>query len=207
MTSTAPTPDQLEAYRKSMEVIFQRISQAQAALALGVTERLVEVAALDLRKALEGLLLSSLVTHLDSLAPITTALERQKPSDARRLVEQLNPGWWPNPQNLSAGGPDHARVDWTITGHHDDDFMTSDEWGMAFGSTSRVLHQANPFAKPRSIEEAHADLIRIASRVHRLLRAHTVSIGVDGVLIAVFQTRTGLEVGRLDKVEDWQPSE
>ena len=148
-----------------MEVIFQRINQAQAALALGVTERFVEVAALDLRKALEGLLLSSLVTHLDSLAPIKTALERQRPSDARRLVEQFNPDWWPNPQNLSAGGPDGARVDWTITGHHDDDFMTSDEWGMAFGSTSRVLHQTNPFAKPRPIVEAHTELVRLADRL------------------------------------------
>ena len=47
----------------------------------------------------------------------------------------------------------------------------------------------------------------LSYRLHRLLRAHTVSIGVDGVLIAVFQTRTGLEVGRLDKVEDWQRPE
>lgn len=204
MTSSAPTPNQLEAYRKSMEVILQRIHQAQAALAFGVTERLVEVAALDLRKALEGLLLSSLVTHLDSLQPIKKALGRHKPSDARRLVERLNPDWWPNPQNLSAGGPAEARVDWTIAGHHDDDFMTPDEWGKAFGSTSEALHQANPFAKPRPPAEMHAELTRIADRLHRLLRAHTVSIGVDGVLIAVFQTSRGLEVGRLDKVEDWR---
>lgn len=90
MASTFPTDDQLAAYRATIESILERIHQAKATLDLGTGERIVESAALDLRKALEGLLLSSLVTHLDRLSAIEDALARQKPSDARKMVERLS---------------------------------------------------------------------------------------------------------------------
>src|SRR5205085_9724133 len=170
----------LAAYRDKLEDIMARLQGAEAALTLGVHQQNVEHAALDLRKALEGLLLSSLVTHKEKLGPITKALKKLDADKAKKTVEQINPGWWPKPQNL---GPGPEGTQFALSGHHESDFMTSLDWGPAFGVVSAVVHETNPFQLKPDLAEVHPKLLAILNSLKRLLQFHTISIAEEDQLI------------------------
>lgn len=199
MKSNPPTNRASREYEVLLRRIQARLLSARNTLAAGSEPRSLESAALDLRVALEELLLSSLVTHQHHLGEVTKALSRSDWSDARKRVEKINPYWWPIPQDITAGGPDGVKA--TVTGHHDDDFMTADEWGRAYGAVSDLLHARNPFRAPQEKwVSKQQELQSIYDRLWRLLMAHTLDVGSPGYLLVGRFDDHAVQVGILQKM-------
>jgi hypothetical protein len=196
-----PTNEVLRDYTLALTKIHARLLAARRTLAEDSGARSIESAALDLRFALEEMLLSALVTHKADLGEITKSLRSANASQARKSVERINPNWWPKPQDISPGGPGGVQA--TVSGHHDTDYMTADEWGRAYGTVSDLLHARNPFKAPGYGAHAMRDQLQeISDSVWRLLKAHTLDTGSPGYLLLGRFDETQTQVGALTKVSD-----
>lgn len=177
-----PTETVRAAYEAQLRQIHSRLNAARMALLHAESLDDIERAALDLRKALELLAYSGLITHKADLGPISKSLAKADAGDARKRIEAINPNWWPKPQDITPGGP--ADVQATISGHHESDFMTADEWGSAYGLASDPLHTRNPLhAVAVDFASTKKALARATSRLRRLLQAHTLDLGEAGYLL------------------------
>jgi len=102
-----------------------------------------EMAALQLRKVLELVLLGSLITNKSALAQSEKALARKKPDEALKAVEKLNPNFWPHPVLQVPVKAGALYVLENVT-----DGLKRDEYGRAFGLVSEWVHARNPLAQP-----------------------------------------------------------
>jgi len=109
------TQDDLTAYGDLLSEITARVEQA-ASLLNGVTMRFeLEAAAPQFRKAIELVVLSTFVVNRKNPVEITTKLGSHKWNKAMRLVERVNPNYWPEPFVARVGGGDVRKLK-TLTG-------------------------------------------------------------------------------------------
>jgi hypothetical protein len=130
-----------------------------------------EKSALQLRKVLELIVLSSLVSNRESLEAVSAAFRHhdRNANNARKLVRIVNPNYWPVPAvpiPLSRGI--------SLSKPIESGYLTEDAWGHAFGMTSELVHATSPYrklSKPAEIKKSLADL---ASTIRTLLNEHYV---------------------------------
>lgn len=124
----------------------------------------VEYGALQLRMLLELLVMASLATNRAAAEQITAALAKKDVSGARKLARNANPHYWP--RAMSPTG------DAELTGRPDNEVLTEDQWGPAYGRVSELLHARNPFAPALDLSQVHEYLQELLSRVRNLLSMH-----------------------------------
>ncbi len=165
------TQDDLNHYGDLLVEIRTRVEHAVTLLD-GVTLRFnLEAAALQLRMAIELVALSTLVINRQNLAEIETALGRHKWSDAMRLVERVNPNYWPEPFVPRVDGK-MSQLD-QLAGH----YLTKEDAGRAWSRLSELLHATNPFGTDRVDDTVVSRLRAIVSDLTQLLGFHTVDLG------------------------------
>lgn len=149
----------------------------------------VESAALQLRQVLELVMLSTLVTHRNNFTIAEKKLRKSDHSDAKMLVESINPDWYPVPY---VDGVD------SVTGQRSmvpisDGFLAKSDWGRAYGRMSDIMHGHNPFAdraEPSFLAKEVADL---AARLIKLLNQHWIFLpdGAGGVVAQLMSSPDG----------------
>jgi len=132
----------------------------------------MECAALQLRKVLELLLLGSLITNRSALSQSEKALSRKKADEASKLVEKLNPAFWPNPVRQAPG---RLGASWQLKPVADG-FLRREEYGRAFGLVSSWAHARNPLAAPLDPDRGRADLSNLEQKLRRLVNHFTVGL-------------------------------
>ena len=166
------TQDDLNHYGDLLVEIKARVEHAVTLLD-GVTLRFdLEAAALQLRMAIELVALSTLVVNRQNLAEIETALGRHKWSEAMRLVERVNPNYWPEPFVPRVGSGNMSELDRPTS-----PYLTKEGAGRAWSRLSELLHATNPFGTDRVDDTVVSRLCAIVSDLTQLLNFHTVDLG------------------------------
>lgn len=188
--------DDIARYTNLLREMKARLDQAHQVL-LGASPRTrfgADLAAVELRIVLELLMLGGLITNRVEVAGASSAFHKCDHDGAKKIVERVNPGYWPKPTIQIEDGPGRFKLEDVTQG-----FLTRDGWGPAYGFLSDELHATNPFAAmPLSsapLEPVFARMSDIHQQLVTLLNHHWIQpVDRDYALIGLMQGRETADV-------------
>ncbi|MGN7186990.1 hypothetical protein [Microbacterium enclense] len=133
----------------------------------------MERAALALRKCLEGVALSTLIVNAPLLNKAERAMAKMNANDFLKAVEKANPGFWPQPVDMSKP-TGMIEASGAASGQ-----LRREDYGRAIGTTSEWLHWRNPLAPPQDAETGRSELEVIFVGLERLLRSFLFTLPGD----------------------------
>jgi hypothetical protein len=149
-----PSDDALQRYAASMEKIKVRTASALGLLKGSLGIPAVEAASLQTRLALEELMLSTLTTHEDSIQAVMSAFHKADHAAVRKVLQRINPGYWPTPTMQVEVEPGQWRWD-----DVQDEYLLEEDYGPRWGRLGAWCHARNPWS-PELQVEAGVELIR-----------------------------------------------
>jgi hypothetical protein len=162
--------DQL--YRQVLDEIKKRMDYVFAHLPLAKIRPDFESCALQLRTAIELVVMGSLVTNREALESIDIALSSKKSADdAAKAAKAANPDYWPKataPQARAHGEPIELRP---VEGA-----LTESGWQREWGKLSAYLHAHNPFKEHLSLDDARMLIARVSEEVRLLTQHHSIHL-------------------------------
>lgn len=173
-----------EQYTNLLTQVKSRIDLATASLSAPPTISQIEMAALNVRKSIELVVLGSLVTNHRYIKSISDAFHRKDWNEARKIVRQVNPHYWPVPSVRVGSGEGPIVLQQVTEGH-----LTESQAARAFGLTSRLLHAANPYGPELDWQEAADKLKEVVRALVRLLDHHEVRLA-ESRYMAIGQMHT-----------------
>ena len=170
-------------YADVLQQIKVRLDEADQFLVTCPTdwsaELVLERAALHLRKIIELVVLSTLVTNRAELESVSGKLHKQDADGARKLIRRVNPDYWPEPIRTTLKGPGRHFEMLPVT----DGYLTEAEWGKAYGWTSNILHARNPLSDSFDGHGSCERLEALARKVRTLLTEHRVHLVGRGTTV------------------------
>jgi len=155
-----------------MEQIKARINAALEFLQPPYVYQSVEAGLLQLRLALETLVLSSLVSNRKAVQSVAAAFTRKKHDEAFHLAKQLNPAFWPVPCEQVMGENGGLTQMRPVTSG----YLTQEEYLPTWGRLSAWLHATNPFQEMPEPAEGAAYGMDVARKLIVLLDHHYLSL-------------------------------
>lgn len=129
-------------YLGVLQQIYGRVEEFRAAS--GSTNlHGIEYCALQLRIALELIVMGSLVTNKAQIQTITSALANKKVDQARNFAKRANPDYWPKPTTP------HRQPNGIIQLRPVKGALTEGKWGRRYGELSELS------TRPQSLQEGH----------------------------------------------------
>lgn len=163
-----PSRTDMQKYETVLTEIGERLRLVRQLLDQPVTQ--VGWLAVELRIALELIVLGSLVTNRDAIATVSSVFKVKEATDARKLVREVNPNYWPRP--IESGPRDDEGA---LTGRpFDGDFLRENEWGREYGFLSELVHAQHPYSDPRDRASDVERLRALFYRIAILLRQHAI---------------------------------
>ncbi len=162
-----PSDDDLIKYSASMEQIKTRFAAAERFLDAGVVYPNVESAALQVRLALETLMLSALLPNRDAVESVAANYAKHKHDRIMKIMRRVNPNFWPKPSTQHYVAPGEWRLD-DFTG----DFLREDEYSQAWGRLSAWCHATNPLEPLRDLAGGAEMIAQTMKRTINLLNHH-----------------------------------
>lgn len=165
------TQAEIEFYSDALSEIKYRMEYATEKLA-HVSEIIeFDSAVLQIRKSIELVVLATFAANRQVMTQVSTALHKKSWKDARKLLRENNPGYWPTPFR-GAVDPNGKRSLQPLS----EPFLTEAEMGGTWGFLSDLLHANNPFSS-REIDQQRVDRVHeIAAKLRNLLGLHTVEL-------------------------------
>lgn len=163
-----PTPSDLEKYETVLTEIGERLRLVRQLLGQPVTQ--VEWIAVELRIALELIVLGSLVTNRNAISTVSSVFKIKDVTEARKLVREVNPEYWPTPLESGPRDSEGALTAQPFEG----DFLRENEWGREYGFLSELVHAQHPYATPRDGTSVTEQLRALFYRIAILLRQHAI---------------------------------
>jgi hypothetical protein len=169
-------PNDRQVYASVLDEQRIRCEHADWFLSGGNSYINLESAALQLRQTLELIPLGALVANRDWVEAVASAFDRKAPGEAKKLMERVNPDYWPMPGAPVAGPNTELGFERIADG-----FVTEDEWPSEWGYVSSLLHARNPFKGHPGQEAAHEHLTQLHARLRRLLDYHVLTLPAQDV--------------------------
>lgn len=166
------TSDDFELYAGQMEQVKARINAALDFLQPPSVYPSVEAGLLQLRLALETLVLSSLVTNRKAVEAVSAAFARKEHKDAFKLARQLNPKFWPVPCTQIHDEKGVVTEMRAISSG----YLTEEEYLPTWGRLSAWLHATNPFQTMPAPTDGMAYGLQVAQKLIILLDHHYLSL-------------------------------
>jgi hypothetical protein len=163
-----PTPSDLERYETVLRQLGERLRLVRQLLDQPVTQ--LEWIAVELRIALELIVLGSLVTNRSAISTVSSVFKIKDVAEARRLVRDVNPEYWPTP--LESGRQDEQGAQ--TAQRFEGDFLRENEWGREYGFLSDLVHAQHPYTAPRDLTSVTERLSALFYRIAILLRQHLI---------------------------------
>jgi len=178
------TQHEIELYGNVLSEIRYRIEHAVMKLTQ-VTEVVeFESAALQLRKSIELVALGTLAANRHLAVQVSTTLHKKDWHEARKLLRNINPSYWPTPFKDGIGQDGRRSLQ-----PYDEPFLSEDEAGGAWGFLSDLLHADNPFARIEITQQRVDKAREISAKLRGLLGLHTAELGNrENVLLAEMDT-------------------
>lgn len=182
------TQQDLERYGNLLSEIKARVEHASKIL-VNVSERFdLESAALQLRKTIELIMMAAMAVNRQNASAVSSTLHKKNWNEARKLLEKLNPNFWPEPfEDRSITKSTRSLV--AVT----EPYLSKDDAGREWGFLSELLHASNPFGSPSDDHVTVQRLRDIVTRTSRLLGLHTLDLGGREhlILATMSEPRTG----------------
>lgn len=174
------TQREIELYAEALSEIKYRLDRSRDSLKVVSDLAAFECAVLQLRLSIELVALATLAANAQVVSEVSTTLHTKDWNEARKLLRQNNPGYWPTP--FKDNENQYSKRSLEAIG---EPYLTEGEAGKAWGYLSELLHANNPFAR-NEIDQTRVDKVRaIAMKLRNLLGLHTAEIGSrDHVLLA-----------------------
>ena len=138
----------------------------------------IEIAALQLRKILELIAFSSLVSHKDSYIEMRKDIARDWHAERiLKKVSQINPNFYPIPVNGAKS------QDWNKLKQG---FLTRNQFSKLYDRCSDLLHAENPFARKRDPFVFNDSVAENIDRIKLLLQEHLVQLANSNEWLKVF---------------------
>lgn len=131
-----------------------------------------EWVAVELRIVLELIVLGSLVTNREAVSKVSSVLKIKRVTEAQKIVERVNPGYWPTPM-AGSRQPDGTLVGEPFVAA---EFLRKADWGREHGFLSELVHAWSPYGPPRDEAADVARLQHLFDRVEVLLRQHLITL-------------------------------
>ena len=165
--------DLMEEIKRRVQVIeFLFDPKTGSALYLAST---LESIALQLRKVLELVAFGSLLANKDRYsAAYADFASHWKAKELLRLMEKVNPGFYPKPVIENPGNKPGVKVD--LAPVPTDEYLTRDEFVKVYDKCGALLHAENPFGAQRDYDFYAKNLHRWYSKTTKLLDVHTISL-------------------------------
>jgi hypothetical protein len=179
MAFVSLSDEDMTLYAGQMEQVKARLDAAIEFLQPPFVYPRVEAGLLQLRQAMEALVLSSLITNRRSVERVAGAFAKKNHDEVLKLVRAVNRAFWPEPS--SQVHDDHGVVvsmDLVTTG-----FLTEAEYLPTWGRLSEWLHATNPFAAMRSPEAGAKFGLEVAQKLVTLLNHHSVRLSERNELL------------------------
>ena len=176
---------EIELYGNVLSEIKFRAEIAEVKLR-DVTEIVeLESAALQLRKSIELVALGTLAANRRVVNQVSTALHKKNWDDARKILRNINPNYWPTPFKAKTGADGKSTLE-----AFDGPFLSEKGCPVAYGFLSNLLHANNPFAKPSAIDQKDVDKVwEISLNLRNLLGLHTAELrNREHVVVASMDT-------------------
>lgn len=169
-------PDRI-VYAGVMEQIKDRVARV-GALEKSLSHPALTYCALELRLAIEEVVLSSLITSRQALNRTADALRSKDMAAARKLATAANPDYWPRgtePVTKPDGGTEF--VDRT-------DVLTEERYLKTWGRLSTLLHGRSPYAPGLDLGDEARFVRDTRDRLVNTLNHHVVHLaGKDEILV------------------------
>ncbi|MFE4948676.1 hypothetical protein ACFQ9V_01060 [Leifsonia sp. NPDC056665] len=174
--------DDFELYAAQMEQVKARVNAALGFFALPPAYPSVEAGLLQLRLALETVVMSSLVSNRSAIERVTSSFAQKDYKKALALAKEANPSFWPQPSEQRLDTETNLMRMWPIT----TGYLTEDEYKPTWGRLSAWLHATNPFkAMPTPVEGANFGR-EVIGKLTTLLNHHSVRLADrDELLVCI----------------------
>ena len=170
-------------YAAQMEQVKARLDAAFEFLQPPFIYPRVEGGLLQLRQAMEALMLSSLITNRRAVERV---FAKKNHDDVLKLVRKVNPTFWPEPSSQVLDDHGVIAMDPVTTG-----FLTEDEYMPTWGRLSEWLHATNPFVAMRSPQEGALFGLEVGQKLITLLNHHSVRLlERDELLVCMMNEKT-----------------
>jgi hypothetical protein len=170
----------IELYAAMLTFTMQRLQVANDLLAQPARRVDIEACALQIRIALENVVLSTMIANRPAVAAVSDAFVNKTAGDARRIVKNINPGYWPIPFRFERSTSETGEEIWRMADPVDE-YLHEEDWGRAYGSCSSILHAVNPYQylertpAGRTLASLRVDELRTHSRkIRTLLWRHQI---------------------------------
>lgn len=175
MALRALTDEDLSLYAEQMTRIKYRIDHASAFLSPPITYPRVEAGLLQVRQALEAIMVSSLITNRSAIEQATAAIvdRNRRHREVYKLVRKLNPDFWPKPVSNRW---DEAHTTVLAFEYVEDGFLREEDYLRTWGQLSEWLHARSPF---RLMPDPHPAVelgSATVSKLRVLLNQHYVTL-------------------------------
>lgn len=177
----------LEEIKRRIKVIDDIIT-ADSRLRYRATS--IETACLQVRKVLELIAFGSLIANVRIYsAQHRKFAEHWNPRIMLKDMTRVNPNFYPYPIIQKPSTISGIDMDWIAK---DQDFLTKDDFLLAYEKCGRIMHATNPYGETTDFDAYQTDLIQWRKKIVNLLNAHTVEL-VEEDLIYLFQMCAGDE--------------
>lgn len=197
-------------YAATMNEVWSRLSAARDFVGGAATWPRLESAALQLRTIIELISLAALVPHSALAEQVAEAFRRRDAEKAAKLLESINPGYWPIPVcvGTSSESPSHRQITFK-TG----DYLRRSDWRKEWGRLSSWLHVRGPY-RPRTPGETIGSLQNLVTnlldRVDALLSVHMIALpdGEEHLLAQISGPPEGscVEIVEGPRPDGWFPA-
>jgi hypothetical protein len=167
-----PTRSDIDAYRGVLNDIGARLGLVKGLLRGPIDIAHQEWAAVELRIVLELIVMGSLVTNREAISKVSSVFKIKGVAEARKIVERVNPEYWPRPMIGSRQPDGTLRGERLVAG----EFLRRTDWGREHGFLSDLLQAWSPYDSPRDTEADVAMLQSLCERVEALLRQHLITL-------------------------------
>jgi hypothetical protein len=138
-------PQDIELYAAMLTFTMQRIEIADEILSRKPSRAVdVEACAVQIRIALENIVMSTLIANRPAVAAVSNAFANKTAGDARRIVKSVNPNYWPTSFVFRREESKFDGDRWFMT-EPEEPYLREEDWGKAYGFCSTLLHAVNPY--------------------------------------------------------------
>lgn len=137
---------------------------------------------LQLRKVLELIAFSTLVSHREAYSKVRQDIAKDWHGNRiLKAVEKINPAFYPRPVNgWVERKPGHPRFE-----HLRGGYLSQSQFAKLYDRCGELLHSTNPFAKAKSFTSFSRKCPEWTLRIEKLILEHTVSLSPHGDLLWV----------------------
>lgn len=190
-------PEDDALYRQVLDEIKKRIDHAAQHLPSANTWPELESCALQVRMAIELIVMGSLVTNREAIEGINLALSsKNSASDAAKTARKANCDYWPKATHAL------ERPDGPIQLVPTEGALTEANWEREWGRLSALLHAHNPFREHVQFADSKELVTRVASEIVLLMTHHSIHLADrDGMLVGQISPE-GVSVTHFGLVRD-----